>query len=124
MDNFTLQYLETALWSSIDEDGEPLDRNFDFNDWSREAYFRAKADCEAFQQAADGLIKLENVANPRLGSASELAGHDFWLTRCGHGAGFWDGDWSEPAATKLDELSKSAGHLDVYIGDDRKLYFA
>lgn len=21
------------------------------------------------------------------------AGHDFWLTRNGHGAGFWDGDW-------------------------------
>jgi hypothetical protein len=23
------------------------------------------------------------------------AGHDFWLTRNGHGAGFWDGDWPE-----------------------------
>ena len=23
----------------------------------------------------------------------EQAGHDFWLTRNRHGAGFWDGDW-------------------------------
>ena len=23
----------------------------------------------------------------------ERAAHDFWLTRNGHGAGFWDGDW-------------------------------
>jgi hypothetical protein len=30
-----------------------------------------------------------------LADESELAraGHDFWLTRNGHGAGFWDGDW-------------------------------
>ena len=23
-------------------------------------------------------------------SLASQAGHDFWLTRCGHGAGFWD----------------------------------
>lgn len=26
-------------------------------------------------------------------SECERIGHDFWLTRNGHGAGFWDGDW-------------------------------
>jgi|TARA_R110000744_G_scaffold366338_1_gene475354 hypothetical protein len=25
----------------------------------------------------------------------ERIGHDFWLTRNGHGAGFWDGDWND-----------------------------
>ena len=25
----------------------------------------------------------------------ERIGHDFWLTRNGHGAGFWDGDWDD-----------------------------
>lgn len=24
-----------------------------------------------------------------------MAGHDLWLTRNGHGAGFWDGDWRD-----------------------------
>ena len=25
----------------------------------------------------------------------ERIGHDFWLTRNGHGAGFWDGGWND-----------------------------
>ena len=30
-------------------------------------------------------------------SAEDLAGHDFWLTRNGHGTGFWDaGRWKAP----------------------------
>lgn len=36
------------------------------------------------------------------GNASQ-AGHDFHLTRNRHGAGFWDGDWPEPAASQLTE---------------------
>lgn len=34
----------------------------------------------------------------------EQAGHDFWLTRNGHGAGFWDGDWSEGDNTFIADL--------------------
>lgn len=46
------------------------------------------------------------------------AGHDFWLTRNGHGAGFWDGDWPEPQASILTELAKGFGDFDTYEGDD------
>ena len=52
----------------------------------------------------------------------EHAGHDFWLTRNGHGCGFWDGDWTEPAATKLTESAENFGDYDLYIGDDGKIY--
>jgi hypothetical protein len=52
----------------------------------------------------------------------EEAGHDFWLTRNGHGAGFWDGDWSEPAATRLTQCSKMFGNFDLYIGDDGMIH--
>ncbi len=51
-----------------------------------------------------------------------MAGHDFWLTRCGHGAGFWDGDWPEPAASVLTEASKEFGNVDLYVGDDGQIY--
>lgn len=51
-----------------------------------------------------------------------MAGHDFWLTRNGHGAGFWDGDWEEPYASHMDKISKLAGEAEVYIGDDGLLY--
>jgi hypothetical protein len=53
-----------------------------------------------------------------------MAGHDFWLTRCGHGAGFWDGDWPEPQATILDEAAKRFGNVDLYVGDDGAIYHA
>lgn len=51
-----------------------------------------------------------------------LAGHDFWLTRSGHGAGFWDGDWPEPAASTLDKASKEFGNVDLYVGDDGQIH--
>jgi len=51
------------------------------------------------------------------------AGHDLWLTRNGHGAGFWDRDLGE-AGDKLTELSKEMGELTLLQGDgDGKLYF-
>ncbi|QNP78372.1 hypothetical protein [Agrobacterium tumefaciens] len=51
-----------------------------------------------------------------------MAGHDFWLTRCGHGAGFWDGDWPEPAASVLTTASEEFGNVDLYVGDDGQIY--
>lgn len=40
------------------------------------------------------------------------AGHDFWLTRNGHGAGFGDGDWPEEAGEKLSEAARSFGGVE------------
>ena len=42
-------------------------------------------------------------------------------TEC-HGAGFWDGDWPEPEATKLTDAAEKAGEIHVYVGDDDALY--
>ena len=52
----------------------------------------------------------------------ERAGHDFWLTRNHHGAGFWDGDWPEDVDEKLTEASHSWGEMDLYVGDDGRVY--
>ncbi|MBN9237284.1 hypothetical protein QFZ88_005590 [Mesorhizobium sp. YL-MeA3-2017] len=48
-----------------------------------------------------------------------MAAHDFWLTRCGHGAGFWDEDWPEPHASRLDFAARAFG---VYVGDNGMIY--
>lgn len=53
-----------------------------------------------------------------IGSNSEQAGHDFWLTRNGHGSGFWDGGWPEPAATRLTDAAHAYGEFNLYVGDD------
>lgn len=38
------------------------------------------------------------------------AGHDFWLTRNGHGAGFWDGDWPK-YGDMFDRIAKGFGEV-------------
>src|SRR5262249_7814661 len=36
---------------------------------------------------------------------------------CGHGVGYWDGDYPEPQATLLDEASEKFGNVDLYLHD-------
>jgi hypothetical protein len=119
MDEFTRAYMQAILWAetdqSDDQGGEPLDANYDITDFSAEALRRIKKDCDAFQQQAN----LDEI--PTNHNIEEMAGHDFWLTRVGHGAGFWDGDWPEPYDTKLTELSEKFGNVDVYVGDNGEL---
>lgn len=47
--------------------------------------------------------------------------HDFWLTRCGHGCGFWDGDYGE-LGDRLTTAAKAFGEVDLYVGDDGLIY--
>lgn len=51
LDTFTRQYLETALWSSNHDDGEPLDNDYGIEDIADEAIAQAMEDCQDFQTA-------------------------------------------------------------------------
>ncbi len=116
MDAFTRQYIITALWSSMDnsddQGGDPLDANYGPEDIAPETLASIHEDCETFQRdhAED------------IGGDLERAGHDFWLTRNHHGAGFWDGDWQEKAGQRLTEASHAYGECDLYIGDDERIH--
>ena len=46
----------------------------------------------------------------------EVAGHDFWLSRNGHGAGFFDGDWPENG-DKLQAAAEKYGQVDLQVDD-------
>jgi hypothetical protein len=46
-----------------------------------------EADCRSFWHRFGCYVPYEQGQSP------EQAGRDFWLTRNGHGSGFWDGDW-------------------------------
>lgn len=112
MDAFTQAYIEAALWSSMDnaddQGGEPLDANYGPGDIAPETLARMVEDCKAFQRDNAGDI----AGDP------ERAGHDFWLTRNGHGAGFWDGDWPGEAGERLTAASHAYGSHELYVGDD------
>jgi hypothetical protein len=124
LDSFTRAYIVAALWSSMDESrpdgGDPLDYKYNIEDLAPETLERIERDCAKFQaENAEALI-----AQPRYTGcpAIEYAGHDFWLTRNGHGCGFWDGGWPEPQATQLTEAARKFGECDLYVGDDGRLY--
>ena len=116
MDAFTRQYIITALWSSTDnsnaQGGEPFDANYGLDDIAPETLASIKDDCEAFQRD-----HAEDIAGD-----VERAGHDFWLTRNHHGAGFWDGDWEDEVGQRLTEACRPYGSVDLYVGDDGLIY--
>ena len=131
LSEFEHAYIEAALWSSMDnandQGGEPLDANYTADDLAPESLDKMLADCRQFLTANQATIDAAaEIGLPRYSredySPEGRAGHDFWLTRNGHGAGFWDGDWPEPAATLLTDAAHAMGQCDIYVGDDGKLY--
>lgn len=118
MHEMTKHYLMCALWASNGESNEngenPLDANYGIDDFSQEATERAERECQALLSTYSDVI----------GTRFDQAGHDFWLTRNRHGAGFWDGGWPKDIGNILTNASHAFGELNVYVGDDNKLYFA
>lgn len=123
LSTFTDAYIEAALWSSTDDDGAPLDSRYSVDDLAPETLDKMKSDCRAFYVANEEAIWCDGVKNTG-GDQTAQAGHDFWLTRCGHGAGFWDGDWPEPYATTLTSAADAFGNVDLYVGDGGLIYGA
>ena len=124
LDEFTLAYIECALWSTNDESdesgGDPLDENYGPKDIASVTLDTMIADCKRFQKEnADDIAAGPDGHNY---SATGRAGHDFWLTRNSHGAGFWDGDWPEEVGERLTEASKAFGEINLYVGDDDLIY--
>ena len=113
MNTFTKAYIEAALWSSTDDDDQPLDENYDISDLAPSTLQGMIEDCKAFQEA--------NAKD--IDGKDEQAGHDFWLTRNGHGCGFWEiPDWEEEAGKRLTEATHTFGEVYLYVGDDGKIY--
>ena len=116
-------YLETALWASTDENGNPLDSRYTVDDFSPAALDKARRDCAAFAAANREDIDGGPVRCGPDYSPEERAGHDFFLTRNGHGAGFWDGDWDHldgtgEAAKRLTDSAHSFGECYCFIDEE------
>jgi len=113
-DTITHHYIIAALWSSTDDAGEPLDAQYSADDIAPAALEKMTADCESFYSKAAELIEAS-------GLDYEQIGHDFWLTRNGHGTGFWDRGLSD-VGDQLTALSKEFGEVWLYVGDDGLIY--
>lgn len=114
-DAFKASYVTAALWSSTDEQGTPLDRRYSALDIHEDSLRTMHIECDAFITAYVTEL-LEH------GSPSQ-AGHDFWLTRNGHGAGFWDRGLGK-LGDALTAAAESCGTSDLYVGDDGQVHVA
>lgn len=116
---FTNGYREALIWSTSGGfEGRELE-SLDGFTFSAEASLQIALDCRAFIEANRESLE-QAAAVP--GYSWSHAGHDFWLTRAGHGAGFWDGDIGD-IGDRLTDASKAAGEVWPYIGDDGLIHF-
>lgn len=108
-------YQVCARWSSADSDGQPLDSGkYADLEWSAAAQEKCIDDVVGFIT--------ENVEHIRpflaeSGLGWGQIGHDFWLTRNRHGAGFWDRGFAGPAVEALTESSHAWGEVSLYVTD-------
>jgi hypothetical protein len=115
------QYVATALWSTTDDDGTPLDANYDFDDVDPESLSMHRSECEGFIQVNYEVI----VGLLEFGYEMTTIMHDFWLTRNGHGCGFWeDGNYPQDIGVILTDSAHSFGERNPYVGDDGQLYLS
>ena len=113
-------YLECALWSSWDLCTErPLDE-LGAGAVADETFDDMACDVWRFLATCWGDV-WEDFEIDLSGIEPEQLGHDLWLTRNRHGAGFWDRGLGE-IGDKLTELAHSYGGITLYIGDDGKIY--
>jgi hypothetical protein len=125
-DQFFRAYVEAALWSSTTGDGTPLDQTDEVMRFHQQVdalhsdtVKKMREDCDNFIAAYTDDLELAFTLYTITGNwtTAEQAGHDFWLTRNGHGAGFWDrgiGDVGE----RLTRAAHAEGGSDLLIGDD------
>jgi hypothetical protein len=113
---FLSQYVKTALWSSTDDNGSPLDDVFDEDSIDPATKQEMLRDCDRF-------MRLNKKLLDESGLDIDQQAHNFWLDRNGHGTGFWDvDDYKNPEAVRvgkaLSQACKKFGSYDLYVGDD------
>jgi hypothetical protein len=110
---FFLAFLEAALWSECDSEGEPLEDSFSFSDIDQNSADMIKQVCLEFIEKAGNDAILEHNY--------QRAGHDFYLTIAGHGVGFWDGDWPENGEILTEICENWINHISV-TDDSETIY--
>lgn len=127
-DEFIKAYITCMLWSTNDEStpsgGEPMDANYSEEDLHPDTLRGIISECCDFINHVRDELEIEELP----GWTASQAGHDFWLTRNGHGTGFWDRYYKGPWVSLGDWLKEQVGfrtdfpEQNPYVGDDGKIY--
>lgn len=104
-----------AYWDDDEYESEPCPAvEFDADDVTDETMVAIREECRQF---------IVSEARDLAEMSPTQAGHDLYLTRNSHGAGYWDRGLGD----RGDRLTKAAhawGSWTLYVGDDGKLYAA
>lgn len=122
IDQFFSAYVTCALWSSVDDEGSPMDGVFTVDDIHPDTLASMREDCENFIASnAELLAEYDTRMSCEQWTGATRAGHDFWLTRNGHGVGFWDRGLGD-LGCKLSMAAEVYRPVDLYVGDDGDIY--
>jgi hypothetical protein len=114
------EYQEAIEFTESNMDGMPAEGEFDY---APETIEKIKVDLIAFMSSI-GMQDLQRIANYAGETFKQMFAYDFWLTRNGHGSGFWDsvcwGEFQDLLTSKAKESKES----DAYIGDDGLVYLS
>lgn len=120
---FLTGYIAAALFTSIDDSGEPLDDNYSGADIDQTVLAAMTADCVKFQtENAALLAEVYKLGTPSAINPEAYAGHNLWLTRNGHGTGFWDRGYPKPLADALTKASEDFGEVTLTVDEGTFFY--
>lgn len=111
LDDFLSGYLACAEWlmrDELDAEGTGAVRDISRRGWTRASLRMAETDCADF--VSDNAADLD-AYTAETGRDMESAGHDFFLTRNRHGAGFWDRG-NGACLRRLTDAAHSCGDCD------------
>jgi len=112
-------YLHSALWCSPtpdDAEHEHLDAWRDLEHYTPEAVIEATVICQVFYLRNARLL---TAVNPDMSQH----GHDLWLTRNHHGAGFWDRGYPQIVGDLLTAEAEALGERFAFAGVNGEVEF-
>lgn len=130
--DFQIAYMASALWTGAQVEDEDADAKNDgtYGDLSADAITKLCEQAEEFVRANVGLLIRHAIVTATTypadyssdvtgyaERAAGQAGHDFWLTRNGHGAGFWDRGLGG-LGDQLTEACRPYGEVSLWVAED------
>lgn len=96
----------------------PLPQDAGYSDIHPDTMIQIHTECSDFRR---NNARWLSVAAAR-GYSDEQAGHDFWLTRNGHGAGFWDREVldEDGLGRQLSDAAKECGERNAWFSEEEE----
>jgi hypothetical protein len=128
-DDYQSEYGDEEEYDSEDDELEKLIKiSANLNKKSFENFTREDIEPDSLIKAYTEIKKFLDLAGDSVIEAIETnglerLGHDIWLTRNGHGAGFFDHSYDDENEKKLMQAAKALKEVNIYINDNLRLSF-